>query len=62
VYAPEKVTTEVIFGLRALMFIFPAIALIISFLTIYKYSLQGERLGKVKEELQKIHSEKRSRI
>ena len=62
VYEPNRVTPEVIFGLRALMFIFPAIALIISFLTMYKYSLQGERLGKVKEERQKIHNEKRSRI
>jgi GPH family glycoside/pentoside/hexuronide:cation symporter len=62
VYEPNRVTPEVIFGLRALMFIFPAIALIISFLTIYKYSLQGEKLGKVKEELQRIHDEKRSRI
>jgi len=62
VYAPEKVTTEVIFGLRALMFIFPAIALIISFLTIYKYPLHGEKLVNIKEELQRIHDEKRSRL
>jgi len=62
VYEPEKVTAEVIFGLRALMFIFPAIALIISILVMYKYPLYGEKLATVKEKLSKIHEEKRSRI
>ena len=62
VFEPEMVTQEVIFGLRALMCIFPAIALAIALLVIYKYPLDGERLIKVKEELQKIHDEKKSRI
>ena len=62
VYEPEKVTSEVIFGLRALMFIFPAIALIISALVMYKYPLHGEKLAIVKQKLQKIHEEKRSRM
>ncbi len=62
VYEPEKVTSGVIFGLRALMFIFPAIALVISILVIYKYPLYGEKLATVKEKLSKIHEEKRSRI
>jgi GPH family glycoside/pentoside/hexuronide:cation symporter len=62
VYEPERVTSEVIFGLRALMFIFPAIALIISLLVMYKYPLHGEKLAQVKEKLQKIHEEKRSKI
>jgi GPH family glycoside/pentoside/hexuronide:cation symporter len=62
VYEPEKVTAEVIFGLRALMFIFPAIALVISVLVIYKYPLHGEKLAIVKEKLQKIHEEKRAKL
>jgi GPH family glycoside/pentoside/hexuronide:cation symporter len=60
-FEPERVTQEVIFGLRALIVIFPAIALAIALLVIYKYPLDGERLIKVKEELQKIHDEKKSR-
>lgn len=60
-FEPEMVTHEVIFGLRALIVIFPAIALAIALLVIYKYPLDGERLIKVKEELQKIHDEKKSR-
>ena len=62
VFEPENVTQEIIFGLRALMFIFPAIALLIGLIVIYKYPLDGERLEKVREELQKLHDEKKSRI
>ncbi len=62
VYEPEKVTSEVIFGLRALMFIFPAIALIISILVMYKYPLHGEKLTTVKEKLHKIHEGKRAKL
>ncbi len=62
VFEPESVTSEVIFGLRALMFIFPAIALAIALLVIYKYPLDGEKLEKIKTELQKLHEEKKSRI
>ncbi len=62
VFAPEKVTPQIIFGLRALMFIFPAIALGIAFLAVYYYPLHGERLKKVKEEVQIIHEEKRANL
>lgn len=62
VYEPEKVTPEVIFGLRALICIFPAIALGIAILAIYRYPLDGDYLIKVKAELQTLHAEKKSRI
>ena len=62
VFEPEKVTAEVVFGLRALMFIFPAIALTIGLLVIYKYPLDGERLDRIKEELNRLHEQKKSRI
>lgn len=62
VFEPENVTPDVIFGLRALMFIFPTIALLVALLVIYKYPLDGERLEKVKEKLKKLHDEKKSRI
>ena len=51
-----------IFGLRALMSIFPIVALIIAILVLYKYPLDGEILKKVKEEREKLHQEKKSRI
>ncbi|MHA1257386.1 MAG: hypothetical protein ACTSPS_17490, partial [Promethearchaeota archaeon] len=62
VYEPEKVTPELIFGLRALICIFPAIALVIAILAIYRYPLDGEYLKNIKDELNVIHKEKKSRI
>jgi GPH family glycoside/pentoside/hexuronide:cation symporter len=53
---------NVTIGLKILMFALPAIALVIAALAIYKYPLHGERLLKVKEERQKIHDQKKSRI
>jgi GPH family glycoside/pentoside/hexuronide:cation symporter len=61
-YEPEKVTPQVIFGLRALMFIFPAIVLSIGMIAVYMNPLHGERLKDVKEKLQKLHEEKKTRL
>lgn len=62
VYAPEKVTPEVIFGLRLLMVVFPIIALAIAIFGFYMYPLHGERLSDVKEQLAKLHAEKKSKV
>jgi Na+/melibiose symporter-like transporter len=62
VFEPTKVTPRVILGLRLLMFIFPASALVLALLVIYKYPLDGEKLKKVREELHKIHESKKARI
>ena len=62
VYAPEKVTPEVIFGLRLLMAVFPIIALAIAIFGFYMYPLHGERLSDVKEQLAKLHAEKKSKV
>jgi GPH family glycoside/pentoside/hexuronide:cation symporter len=53
--------TDVVFGLRILMFLFPAIALAIAIFAIYKYPLDGEKLKAVKEKLQEIHATKKER-
>ena len=58
-YDPNNITPEVIFGLKSLMSIFPAIALGIGILAIYKYPLDGERLLKVREEREKMHEQKK---
>jgi GPH family glycoside/pentoside/hexuronide:cation symporter len=62
IYEPEKVTAEVIFGLRLLICIFPAIALGVAIFAIYKYPLDGEYLKKVKANLQILHEQKKSKI
>lgn len=56
------VSPEVEMGLRTLMFVYPAVALVIAILAVYKYPLDGEKLIKVKEELQRLHEEKKSKI
>ncbi len=61
VYEPELVTSDVIFGLRALMVIFPIIALIIAIIAIYTYPLDGQKLLEVREDLKQIHDEKKAR-
>jgi GPH family glycoside/pentoside/hexuronide:cation symporter len=62
VYAPEKVTSQVVMGLRLLMALFPIIAIVIGIFAIYKYPLDGERLKKIKEDLARIHAEKKSKL
>jgi GPH family glycoside/pentoside/hexuronide:cation symporter len=56
------VTSEVRLTLRILMFVYPTVALIIAILSIYKYPLDGERLKQVKEKLEEVHREKKSKI
>jgi GPH family glycoside/pentoside/hexuronide:cation symporter len=53
---------QIIFGLRSLIFIFPAIAIAIGILAIYFYPLHGARLRQVKEKLAEIHEQKKSRM
>ena len=62
VFEPEAITQEIIFGLRALIFIFPAIAICLGLITVYKCPLYGEKLKNVKEKLQELHAEKQSRV
>jgi GPH family glycoside/pentoside/hexuronide:cation symporter len=62
IFEPTKVTPNVILGLRVLMFVFPALALVLALVVIYKYPLDGEKLKKIKEELHKIHESKKARI
>ncbi|MHA1320666.1 MAG: MFS transporter, partial [Promethearchaeota archaeon] len=44
----------VILGLKAIMVIFPSIALVIGLLAMRSYGLHGERLERIREELKKI--------
>ncbi|MHA2391212.1 MAG: MFS transporter [Promethearchaeota archaeon] len=48
--------------LRILMFVYPSVALAIAIFSIYFYPLHGEKLKQVKEDLAKIHEEKKSKI
>lgn len=61
-FDPSVDPSQVAFGLRVLIFVFPAIALLIAILAIYKYPLHGEKLKEVKEKLEEIHEQKKARV
>jgi len=50
---------NIILGLMLLMFLFPAIALIIAILFLRSFDLQGEKLKEMRIKLEKMHSEKK---
>ncbi len=53
---------EIQLMLRILMFVYPAVALVIAILSIYKYPLHGKRLEQVKENLKEIHEQKKAKF
>ncbi|GAH45950.1 unnamed protein product, partial [marine sediment metagenome] len=53
---------EIIFGLKTLICIFPIIVLVISIFAISRYTLDGENLVKMKEQLQNLHDKKKSKL
>jgi len=58
----EPVATEnIIFGLRSLMFIFPAIALTIGFVVISRFPITKEKYVQLKGDIEKLHGEKRKK-
>ena len=61
-YDPSVVDDTTIMGLRILMFVFPAIALLIGIFAISKYPLDGEKLKEMKRKLSEIHAIKRKKI
>lgn len=60
-YDPVVVTAYTIFGLRSLMFIFPAVALIIGLIAIRKFPLTKEKYEEIKVKLEALHDEKREK-
>jgi len=61
-FDPTVDPSQVAFGLRALIFIFPAIALAIGILALVKYPLHGKRLSNMQEKLKELHEQKKARI
>lgn len=59
---PSLITPEQILGLKVLTFVFPAIALTIIILAMWKYPLRDAYLEEVREKLATIHDNKKSRL
>lgn len=58
VFDPLGTTEETIFGLRSLMFIFPAIALIIGFMAISRFPITRELYDEIKIKVDELHLKK----
>jgi GPH family glycoside/pentoside/hexuronide:cation symporter len=61
VFDPKGASQETIFGLRLLMFAFPATALFIGILATIKFPISKDRYIEIKKKLEKLHQEKRER-
>lgn len=58
VFDPLGTTEQTIFGLRSLMFIFPAIALCIGIISMSRFPITKEKYEQIKLEADKLHKEK----
>lgn len=61
-YTPIGGVGETIIGLRLLVFLFPAIALIISLVCLYFFPYPKSRVGEIKKQLNELHKQKKDRI
>lgn len=59
---PSAITAGQILGLKFLAFVFPAIALTIIILAMWKYPLTGDYLTEVKKKLTELHNNKKSKL
>ncbi|MFX1357199.1 MAG: MFS transporter [Promethearchaeota archaeon] len=62
VFDPLGTTFQTIFGLRSLIFIFPACALMIGLVAISWFPITKRKYQTIKEEIEKLHIEKRKKI
>jgi len=60
-FDPVGTTDYTIFGLRSLLFIFPAVALLIGLIAIRKFPLTKEKYEEIKVKLEALHDEKREK-
>lgn len=62
VFDPLGTTEQTIFGLRSLIFIFPAIALVIGFLSFIRFPITKEKYEQINIALEKLHAEKKENV
>jgi len=62
VFDPVGTTEQTIFGLKSLMFIFPAVVLLIGLISILFFPINKERYQGLTEKARELHAEKKSKI
>ena len=62
VFDPKGTTENTILGLRALMFIFPAIVLLIGLIAMLYFPITKEKYAQITKDAQKLHLEKKEKI
>jgi GPH family glycoside/pentoside/hexuronide:cation symporter len=62
VFDPVGTSEETIFGLRSLMFLFPAFFLIIGLIVFLKFPIDKEKYDSLTEETRKLHQLKREKV
>jgi Na+/melibiose symporter-like transporter len=62
VFDPNKVNEQTIFGLRCLMFIFPAFVLLIGILSMMRFPITKDKYEQIKKEIETLHQNKQGRV
>jgi Na+/melibiose symporter-like transporter len=62
VFNPELVNEQTIFGLRSLMFIFPALVLLIGVFSMMRFPINKEKYEQIKKEIELLHQNKIGRV
>lgn len=62
VFDPLGTTEQTIFGLRSLIFIFPAVALLIGLFAIRRFPITKEKYEIIKKEIETLHREKLQKV
>jgi GPH family glycoside/pentoside/hexuronide:cation symporter len=62
IFAPEKVTSEVVFGLRLLMFLFPSIAMALGIVFMSFFPITKDKYEEIKLKIEQMHAEKKGKI
>jgi GPH family glycoside/pentoside/hexuronide:cation symporter len=58
IFDPETVTPSIVFGLRALVSLFPIVALLIGIIAMTKFPIDKNRYEEIKDKITKIHKDK----
>ena len=62
IFDPVGTTEETIFGLRSLMYIFPAIATIIGIISMSKFPITKEKYDQLTRDTKKLHEQKKEKV